>query len=252
MNTVSIGSVILGEGRPKICVPLVERTSASLLSRARLCPESAADLIEWRADWYDDIEQEDITADLLPQLRDVLGGFPLLFTFRTKPQGGERELAPEAYENLLTSVIASGNIDAVDVELTMPEESIRRLIALAHAHHTVIILSHHDFTQTPSQEEILSFLTRMDALGGDIAKIAVMPRSEEDVLALLSATLQARHNLSCPVITMAMGSMGLISRLSGETFGSCLTFGAIGQTSAPGQIDAGQLRTVLDVIHGAM
>ena len=55
--------------------------------------------------------------------------------------------------------------------------------------------------------------------------------------------------LECPIVTMAMSSIGMVSRLAGETFGSALTFGAIGQRSAPGQPGAKELWEVLEVIH---
>ena len=89
----------------------------------------------------------------------------------------------------------------------------------------------------------------MEALGADIAKIAVMPNSPADVLTLLSATEQAFRTLSCPVISMSMKGTGLVSRLSGEIFGSCLTFGSVGGASAPGQIDVTELKMILETMH---
>ena len=56
----------------------------------------------------------------------------------------------------------------------------------------------------------------MEKLGADIAKIAVMPRCPEDVLTLLTATVTARRQLTCPVVTMAMAGTGLISRVWGN------------------------------------
>jgi 3-dehydroquinate dehydratase-1 len=50
---------------------------------------------------------------------------------------------------------------------------------------------------------------------------------------------------------MAMGPLGVVSRLAGETFGSVLTFGTVGAASAPGQVDAARLRAALDLIHEA-
>ena len=85
-----------------------------------------------------------------------------------------------------------------------------------------------------------------------MAKIAVMPHSKKDVLTLLAATAEASERLTVPVITMSMGGQGLVSRLSGEVFGSCLTFGALRSASAPGQIDAEDLKRVLEVIHQAL
>jgi len=55
-----------------------------------------------------------------------------------------------------------------------------------------------------------------------------------------------------PQLTMSMGGLGAITRLSGEVFGSDLTFGMIGTPSAPGQVDVGQLRHVLSTVHSAV
>ena len=77
----------------------------------------------------------------------------------------------------------------------------------------------------------------MQRLGADICKIATMPHSPADVLTLLDATrIMAEEHADRPLITMAMGALGIVSRVSGETFGSAATFGMAGTPSAPGQI----------------
>ena len=87
-------------------------------------------------------------------------------------------------------------------------------------------------------------------MNADIPKIAVMPQNRKDVLTLLAATEEMATNYADrPIITMSMAGTGLISRLSGEVFGSCLTFGTAGNISAPGQIDALKLRSVLHILH---
>ena len=90
-------------------------------------------------------------------------------------------------------------------------------------------------------------------MGADIPKIAVMPRSKRDVLTLLSATEEmASDYADRPIITMSMAGLGSISRLSCEVFGSCLTFGSGSMASAPGQIDAQELKEVLTSVHNAL
>ncbi len=80
-----------------------------------------------------------------------------------------------------------------------------------------------------------------------------MPRQVSDVLELLSATEEMlRLYTEKPLITMSMGPLGMISRLSGEAFGSAMTFGSGKKASAPGQIPAEELKKVLDVIHEYM
>ena len=80
-----------------------------------------------------------------------------------------------------------------------------------------------------------------------------MPQLKEDVLSLLAATLEmSEHYAKGPVITMSMSGAGVVSRLAGETFGSAVTYGAVGKQSAPGQVDAASLKKVLDVIHESL
>ena len=153
------------------------------------------------------------------------------------------------YKELVKRAICSGLVDLVDIELFSDKDTVNELIALAKEKNVKTILSNHDFVKTPSGNEIFSRLKQMEEAGADIAKIAVMPESTEDVLTLLSATCKAKKELTCPVITMSMAGTGLISRLSGEVFGSCLTFGAAGNISAPGQIDALKLRSRKQLIH---
>ena len=90
-------------------------------------------------------------------------------------------------------------------------------------------------------------------MGCDILKIAVMPNSKQDVLTLLSATEEMyRAHAHQPLVTMSMGGQGVISRLCGEVFGSSMTFGAVGQTSAPGQIPMERLNSMLEMLHQSM
>lgn len=94
-------------------------------------------------------------------------------------------------------------------------------------------------------------LLKQESLGADVLKLAVTPRDGTDVARLLMATTKVRQRSDRPLLTMAMGGMGTISRMAGETFGSNLTFGALGQASAPGQLDAHTLRAALDGLHEA-
>lgn len=252
-NPVTIRNVTIGRGRPKICVPITGQTRPEILKEAGGFSSIPADLAEWRADWYEDVFDAEKLADTAKALREALGELPLLFTFRTKTEGGEKAADDTQYKRLNLSMAESGCADLIDVELFSKETVAEELISAAHEHSVKVIGSSHDFHSTPSQEEIVKKLCHMQKAGADIAKIAVMPRSEQDVLTLLSATLEmSRHHADCPVITMSMSETGLISRLAGESFGSAVTFGAASKASAPGQIGVRELRQVLDIIHGSL
>ena len=115
-----------------------------------------------------------------------------------------------------------------------------------------VIMSNHDFHKTPAKDEIIYRLRRMQELGADIPKIALMPTCRQDVLTVLSATVDmAEKYADRPIITMSMGKTGVTSRLTGEAFGSAATFGAVKTASAPGQISVADLRTVLTIINKA-
>ena len=253
MNTVKVRNVVIGEGMPKICIPIIGKTKDEILNAAAVIKDTKHDIVEWRVDWFDDVMDLDKVFDVLKELRVILGDTPLLFTFRTADEGGERAIDKSAYLKLNIDIISSKLIDLVDVELFSGDDIVKEIAGIAHANNVVVIASNHDFSKTPDKDEILERLIKMQALGADIPKIAVMPTCKRDVITLLAATeeMTTKHN-GTPIITMSMGSMGLISRLCGEAFGSSVTFGAVGESSAPGQMNASDLNTILELIHKSM
>lgn len=252
-KTVWLGRVEIGAGVPKVAVPLVERTRPELLAEAARLRTLPLDLVEWRADFYEDVTDLSQTLDTLHALRGALGDIPLLFTFRTRREGGERDISPEDYLALNRAAARSGDADGVDVEIFFGDEMVRRIIADVHAAGKAVVGSSHDHAGTPPREELIARLRRAQDLGADLPKLAVMPRSRADVLTLLSATEEmARRWADRPIITISMAGGGAISRLCGEVFGSALTFGTAGQASAPGQIPVEELRCVLDILHRSL
>lgn len=250
MNPVFVRNIPIGEGQPKICVPIVADTADAILKEAASFQGLPLDLAEWRADHFKDALDTDAVLSVGKELREALGDIPLLFTFRTASEGGQTSCSKEAYIALNQAVIRCGFPDLIDVELFSGDEHVQNLVRLAHDAGIKVIVSNHDFYATPAKEELLARLLHMQRLGADLPKIAVMPQSEEDVLTLLSATLEMKtHHSETPVITMSMSGTGMISRLSGECFGSALTFGAAQKASAPGQLHVQELAKVLDIIH---
>lgn len=253
MNPVKVRNVKIGTGIPKICVPIVGATREEILSAAENICRLGADVVEWRVDWYEDIFDFAKTEETLKKLREALGNIPVLFTFRTSKEGGEKAIETEAYVELNQKAARTGYVDLVDVEVFTGDEAVERIVRAAHECGVKVIASNHDFYKTPDKEEIVARLCKMQELGADIPKIAVMPQNKKDVLTLLAATeeMTSKHT-DVPVITMSMAGTGVISRLCGEVFGSALTFGAVGKVSAPGQIRIEELRTVLEVIHKSL
>ena len=253
MNTVKVRNIEIGAGIPKICVPIVGVTREEILAAAENIKSTKADVVEWRVDWYENIFDFTKTEATMQALREVLGEMPILFTFRTSKEGGEKAIETEAYVELNQNAAKTGLVDLVDVEAFTGDDVVKAVVEIAHENGVKVIASNHDFHKTPAKEEIVSRLRKMQELGADIPKIAVMPQNKKDVLTLLAATEEmVSEYADRPIITMSMSGTGVISRLCGEVFGSALTFGAVGKVSAPGQMGIADLTTVIGLLHKSL
>jgi 3-dehydroquinate dehydratase-1 len=252
-NVIEVRGVKIGEGVPKIIVPIVGVTKEEILAAAASFKEVRLDLVEWRVDWFEGVFDFAKVEDVLKDLRAALGNTPILFTFRTSKEGGEKPIEAADYAKLNISAAKTGLVDLIDVEAFTGDEIVKEIIEGAHAAGVKVVASNHDFGKTPDKDDIVGRLRKMQDLGADIPKIAVMPKSKKDVLVLLSATEEmATDYADRPIITMSMAGTGVISRLAGEVFGSALTFGAAAKASAPGQMGVEDLKQVLTLLHGAL
>lgn len=249
MNPVIVRNVKIGEGIPKICVPIVGTTIDEIINEAKEILTLPMDLVEWRADWFENVFDFEQVKSVLNSLRAILGEKPILFTFRTEKEGGKRAIDDNTYIALNRVAAESGRVDLLDIELFAGETVVKEVLNLAHQNHVKVIVSNHDFEKTPNKEEMILRLQKMEEMDADILKLAVMPKSSKDVLTLLSTTEEMCGDMAKPIVTMSMSEKGLISRIAGETFGSAITFGAAGKASAPGQIPAEELRKVLEILH---
>lgn len=248
MKTVKIGETIIGEGFPKIIVPLVGKTREELVIEAKNLQAIDCDIVEWRIDFFEEVTDSKATAIFSHDLKKILAK-PLLITFRSKREGGELELPDAQYFAIYHEIVENGAADLLDVELFMPEKEVAALLLAAKEKEVKIVMCNHDFFATPEKEEIIQRLRLMQAKGADICKIAVMPNSAQDVLTLLNATDEmSRLYADRPIITMSMGDKGMVSRISGQLFGSAATFGAAKQASAPGQVPVSELRSILKTL----
>jgi 3-dehydroquinate dehydratase I len=249
MDTLTIRNITIGEGIPKIIVPLMGITEEQILEEAEAVNVLKPDIIEWRVDAYEHIESLDAVSRLITKLRNKLQETLLLFTFRSHKEGGKKEISDGYYFELLQTAIRSKKVDLVDVELFY-EADVKALVATAEENGVYVIMSNHDFHKTPDKEEIVNRLRKMQELGAHIPKIAVMPQNVDDLLVLLDATQTMKTMYADrPIITISMAGTGLLSRLAGELFGSACTFGAGKESSAPGQIPVPELRSFLEILH---
>lgn len=244
-------TVIGGGGIPSVCVPLIGEDAGRLMEGAREAVAAGADLVEWRADLFKGIFDPGKIREVLEGLCGILGQTPLIFTVRTEREGGTLAISHGEYVDILKSTAATGLPALIDVEVLQLEGSqMQDLAAQIHRAGGAVIGSSHHFDRTPSEAEMEDIFRREDQAGADLLKLAVMPRSYADVARLLDVTgRMVRGGCRKPVITMAMGGLGAVSRFCGEIFGSAVTFAAVDGASAPGQLPIGELRQLLQVFH---
>ena len=132
MNAVVVRNVKIGEGIPKICVPIVGVTKEEIIQEAKSLDTIPVDVVEWRADWFEHVFDLEQVKEVLSELRAALKEIPLLFTFRTSTEGGEKAIEPEAYAALNKAAAESGDVDLVDVEAFTGDEVVREIIEAAH------------------------------------------------------------------------------------------------------------------------
>lgn len=242
----------LGGEMPLICSPLVGRTRERVLAEAAIVVAKKPDVIEWRIDFFQDIGDTAAVLETGRALRASVGDVPLIFTRRSIREGGEAiAIDDEGVVHLYDEVAASQLVDFLDFEMGNDPEQLRRVLAGAHRHGIRVILSYHNFSYTPGPEFLVQRFLEAERLGGDVAKVAVMPRDRADVLTLLAATSQAETKAHIPLISMSMGPLGAVTRMIGGVFGSSLSF-AVGEgSSAPGQMPISDLDAVYDIIRRA-
>lgn len=247
---VQVKNRVIGGEAPLVCLPVVAADKADLIRQAEALIRLNPDLLEWRIDGYGPVTDIETCIDSLKALRKTMGPIPLILTCRIDLEGGLQRIPRQCRLELIVACIETGIPDIIDIELCNDDDFIRSIVDAAGRYGVKVILSSHNFEATPKEDELLDILVRAQDSGADIAKIAVTPQNYHDVLVLMGATLRARQGkVGIPLVTIAMGEQGVVSRIAGGIFGSDITF-AIGQTaSAPGQLPIEKMRQAMSVLY---
>ncbi|MCB2184470.1 MAG: type I 3-dehydroquinate dehydratase [Desulfobulbaceae bacterium] len=212
--------------RRRICVSIAQKTVNEVIESA-LQVEKLADVIEIRLDSIN-------SPEIAPIIEEI--GAPLLFTNRPTWEGGSFEGSEEERVRLLHKAVKAGAA-YVDIEIRTENACIRRLCEKAREHHAKVIISWHNFKETPSSEELQTILMRQQQSGANIGKIVTMAHDFTDVLRVLQLQ-EAAHTNNFPLCAFCMGRAGMISRLATLELGGYMTYAAPGrgEATAPGQL----------------
>ncbi len=250
VKKVIVNDRVFGGPVPLICLPLVAADSSALLQQAAELTSLNPDVLEWRIDGYDRVNDIGACLEALNALKAAMRSIPLIFTCRIHAEGGFKEISQEQRLQLITTAVESGGVEIVDVEMCNAPGFIENIKKTARMSGTKLIFSYHNFDETPEETVIYDKLVMAQEMGADIVKLAVMPKNYADVLTLLGATLKARTGaVKVPIVTMSMGPEGGVTRVAGGLFGSDLTFAIGKEASAPGQIPIADLRQAMAVLY---
>ncbi|NUF15353.1 type I 3-dehydroquinate dehydratase [Acinetobacter lactucae] len=234
----------------KTIVPITAKTKEQALAQAQVIANTAdADLAEFRIDLLSFASDTKQVIALGHELKKILGNKPMIATIRTKNEGGQLEISDVDYGKTYQAYLKNPFMDWLDVEMFRDQKVVSEIVQKAHQKKVLIVMSNHDFQKTPSQDEIEKRLLKQDQMGADILKIAVMPKSKQDVFTLMNATLKVSQQTTKPLLTMSMGQLGTISRVATANMGGSYSFGMIGEASAPGQIDVTKLKQILKTVQ---
>lgn len=234
----------------KTIVPITAKTKEQALAQAQVIANTAdADLAEFRIDLLSFASDTKQVIALGHELKKILGNKPMIATIRTKNEGGQLEISDADYGKTYQAYLKNPFMDWLDVEMFRDQKVVSEIVQKAHQKKVLVVMSNHDFQKTPSQDEIEKRLLKQDQMGADVLKIAVMPKSKQDVFILMNATLKVSQQTTKPLLTMSMGQLGTISRVATANMGGSYSFGMIGQASAPGQIDVTKLKQILQTVQ---
>ncbi|WP_105924615.1 type I 3-dehydroquinate dehydratase [Acinetobacter baumannii] len=234
----------------KTIVPITAKTKEQALAQAQVIANTAdADLAEFRIDLLSFASDTKQVIALVHELKKILGNKPMIATIRTKNEGSQLEISDADYGKTYQAYLKNPFMDWLDVEMFRDQKVVSEIVQKAHQKKVLVVMSNHDFQKTPSQDEIEKRLLKQDQMGADVLKIAVMPKSKQDVFTLMNATLKVSQQTTKPLLTMSMGQLGTISRVATANMGGSYSFGMIGQASAPGQIDVTKLKQILQTVQ---
>ncbi|VAX35798.1 hypothetical protein MNBD_UNCLBAC01-323 [hydrothermal vent metagenome] len=228
-------STLLSQKQPQVAVVITDQEKNNDLI------ERGINILEIRVDLFKNLDLKFIQENVHHRKKTKI---PLLLSIRNDIAEGAQsnntisdQLKFEIFQTLIS------DIDAVDIELS--SKIISDVMKVAKEHHKGIIISSHNFNKTPKADDLEKIFTDAKQYG-DIIKIAAQANTLDDVATLAAFTIKHKDG---NLITMSLGPIGTISRISFPALGSLLTYSFIGQPFAPGQISLYKLKEHLKTYY---
>ena len=216
--------------RYKTCASVAEKTPKRLKQTLTKALKKS-DYAEIRFDFLN----PNLVPDALQQIKKDLR--KCVCTLRPVSEGGKFE-GGEKNRISIIKLIAEYNPFLLDVELNTlsKNKNLRRYLKNTG---TDILVSWHNFKQTPSNSALKKKLTQMKKISNNI-KIVTMAKSINDATRVLSLY----KNNNTKLIAFSMGNYGRISRILCLFLGSPYTYASLGKPIAPGQFSVDEVKSI--------
>jgi 3-dehydroquinate dehydratase-1 len=219
----------------KICVSLAPTDIESISTQTDQAFGLGADYVEIRFDFLKP-EQLQSAVDASKDTRSKA-----VFTLRSKDQGGKfAGSEPDRIKWL--HKLAEQRPMLLDVELHTLQEN-DELADFLESQKTPVLVSWHDFQQTPTSDKLADLLSEMRVYSNYV-KVVTTAKSVDDSLTLLDMYETA---LGLNPIFFAMGEAGVVSRVMCTLVGNApFTYATLEKAIAPGQLTVKQMRKLYD------
>ena len=198
-----------------------------------------ADIIEWRADFL----PKEAILQVAPAIFEKFAGRELLFTLRTRAEGGEIDLDSAEYVQIIKDVAQLYQPEYIDFEYFSHKDVFEEMLDFPN-----LVLSYHNFQETP--ENMMEILSELTSLTPKVVKVSVMAHTEQDVLDLMNFTRGFKTlNPEQEYVTISMGKVGKVSRITSDVTGSSWSFASLDEASAPGQISLSSMKKIREILN---
>lgn len=198
-----------------------------------------ADIIEWRADFL----PKEAILQVAPAIFEKFAGRELLFTLRTRAEGGEIDLDSAEYVQIIKDVAQLYQPEYLDFEYFAHKDVFEQMLDFPN-----LVLSYHNFQETP--DNMMEILSELTSLTPKVVKVSVMAHTAQDVLDLMNFTRGFKTlNPEQEYVTISMGKVGKVSRITSDVTGSSWSFASLDAASAPGQISLSNMVKIREILN---
>lgn len=218
-----MGSIGVLTNSTMVCAPLMSQSVEQMVSDMYRAKAQGADVVEIRLDCVKDFKPPRDVKFILDNKP-----LPVVILYRPKWEGGQYD----GDENMRLETLRLAKqlgADFVDLELKVASDLIAEHKLDKHSR-SKLIVSYYVDGSTPSKEDLIQLVARMQSTGADIIKLV----SNSSSITELSRIFHLFSLCQIPLIAYSIGDRGLISQLLGPKFGSSFVYGSVEGNPVPG------------------